>query len=158
MEVPYSFWITISIFKWFIYVRCLNLCESQWAVQIVFSVYVNNRRMMGSQWPGVLDHNEVGMNRNRVNGPWCRQNKRAVFYVTPYPHKSIYKSHDKIFTYEYIHKLFISVGQVGWDGLVLVVRARQGGTTSSTQPQNQNDWREPLRELVYSKSIVGMKV
>jgi hypothetical protein len=54
--------------------------------------------------------------------------------------------------------IFILVGQVGWDGLVLVVRAKQGSTTSSTQLQNQNDSREPIGELIYSKSIVEMKV
>ncbi len=106
---------------------------------------------MGRQCPGILERDEVEMNRNTVNGPGCRQNKRTVFYVTPYPHKSIYKSQDKIFTDKYIHKIFISVGQLGWDGLVLVVRAKEGSTTSSTQPPNQNDSGEPLRELVYSE-------
>jgi hypothetical protein len=57
------------------------------------------------------------MNGYTVNGPGCRQNKREVFYVTPYPHNSIYKSQDKIFTDEYKQQ-YVTVGQVGWDGLV----------------------------------------
>jgi hypothetical protein len=122
-----------------------------------FLDYVNDRQMMGRQCPGICERDEAEMNRDTVNGPGCRQNKRASFYVTPYRHKSIYKSQDKIFTDKYIHNI-LSVGQVGWDGLVLVVRAKQGSTTSSTQPQNQNDSREPLGELIYSGSIVKMKV
>jgi hypothetical protein len=55
-------------------------------------------------------------------------------FMSPRTLTSQYTNHKtEVFTGKYIHKIFISVGQVGWDGLVLVLRAKQGSTTSSTR-------------------------